>query len=67
MANPNPKTDQLEPYHFKLQGEEPLSQKPIAIRLPKSADDRIRAIPASKRSLLLRQWILTGLNQMEAE
>ncbi|MCT7949321.1 hypothetical protein NG798_05935 [Ancylothrix sp. C2] len=67
MANNNPRTEQLKAYQFQKQGDEPLSDKPIAIRLPKSADQRIREIPASKRSVLLREWILMGLMQMEEQ
>ena len=65
MANPKPKTEYLIP--FPQVGEEPLSKKPVYIRIPQSDYDRLMRLPREKRLSLLRQSIKSGLDQLEKE
>jgi hypothetical protein len=44
MSNPNPKTEQIQPYQG-VPGEVQLASQPLAVRLEREIDTAIRALP----------------------
>ncbi len=65
MANPNPKTEHLTP--FQKVGKEALSKKPLQVRIPQSDYDTLMDIPSQKRLALIRQWIKSGLENLQQD
>lgn len=64
MVNPHPRTDQLRPHQYKAIGEQPLSSRPIQVRLDADVDAVVRALPERSdwlRSVITEAAISQGL------
>ena len=63
MANPNPKTEHLNPFPRRPGATEACARKPVQVKIPQSQYDKWMNLPVELRNQVLRDAIETTLKK----
>lgn len=63
MANPNPKTDHLNPFPKLAGAREACARKPVQVKIPQSKYEKWMSLPVDLRNKVLRDAIEKALQE----
>lgn len=67
MANPNPKTEHLNPFPRLAGATEVCARKPVQVKIPQSQYEKWMSLPVDLRNRVLRNAIAKTLQEQHKE